>query len=265
MTVRVDLSRYRYFDRPTPLAMAHRGGALLPGLEGLENTMAAFRAAVELGYTYLETDVHASRDGVVYAFHDSDLSRLGGTPDGISDLPSERVDAVRLVDREPIPRLTTVLTELPSARLNIDVKSDHALEPTLEVLREADALDRVCLASFSGARLRRIRALEPSVATSAGPREVATVVLGPTRGIRESVVRAGVTCLQVPARRGPVPVVTRRFVAHAHDLGLQVHVWTVDDPAEMRSLLRIGVDGIVTDRPDLLRQVLIESGNWSST
>lgn len=265
MTVRVDLSRYPYFDRPAPLAMAHRGGALLPGLEGLENTMAAFRAAVELGYTYLETDVHASRDGVVYAFHDSDLSRLGGSPEGISDLPSERVDAIRLMDREPVPRLTTVLTELPDARLNIDVKSDHALAPTLQVLREADALDRVCLASFSDARLRRIRALEPSVATSAGPREVATVVLGPTRGIRASVVRAGVTCLQVPARRGPVPVVTRRFVEHAHDLGLQVHVWTVDDPAQMRSLLRIGVDGIVTDRPDLLRQVLIESGNWSST
>ena len=265
MTVRVDLTRYPYFDHPSPLAMAHRGGALLPGMEGLENTMAAFRAAVELGYTYLETDVHASRDGVVYAFHDSDLSRLGGSPEGICDLPSGRVDAVRLMEREPIPRLATLLAELPSVRLNIDVKSDHAVEPTLRVLREADALDRVCLASFSDARLRRIRRLEPGVATSAGPAEVAAVVLGPVRAVRSLAVRSGAVCLQVPQRRGPVPVVTERTIANAHDLGLAVHVWTVDDPEEMRSLLRTGVDGIVTDRPDLLRQVLIETGNWSST
>ena len=265
MTVRVDLTKYPYFDHPAPLAMAHRGGALLPGLEGLENSMAAFRAAVELGYTYLETDVHASSDGVVYAFHDSDLSRLGGSPEGISDLSSERVDAVRLMDHEPIPRLTTLLDALPDARLNIDVKSDHALEPTLRTLREAGALDRVCLASFSDARLRRIRRLEPDVATSAGPREVAAVVLGPVRAVRSLAVRSGAVCLQVPQRRGPIPVVTPRLVRHAHDLGMAVHVWTVDDPDEMRSLLRTGVDGIVSDRPDLLRQVLIETGNWSST
>ncbi len=268
-SVSVDLSRYAYFDHPTPLPMAHRGGAALPGMEHLENTMAAFRAATDLGYRYLETDVHASADGVVYAFHDLDLSRLTGSPEEIATLPSAQVDAVRLGaergDSEPIPRLETLLEELPDTRLNIDVKSDHALEPTLRTLREHDALDRVCLASFSGRRLRRIRELAPQVATSTGPLEVAAVRLGPTRGFRAHTVRAGAQCLQVPVRRGPITVVTAGFVARAHALGLQVHVWTVDDPAEMRSLLGIGVDGIVTDRPDVLKDVLIETGNWRET
>ena len=267
--VSVDLSGYTYFEHPTPLPLAHRGGAALPGMEHLENTMAAFRAAVALGFRYLETDVHASADGVVYAFHDADLSRLSGSPDAIANLPSEQVDSVRLGaqrgESEPIPRLSTLLEELPRTRLNIDVKSDHALEPTLQILREHDALDRVCLASFSGRRLRRIRELAPEVATSTGPLEVAALRIGPLRWLRAHAVRSGAQCLQVPVRRGPVTVVTERFVAHAHELGMQVHVWTVDDPAEMRSLLRIGVDGIVTDRPDVLRDVLIETGDWRAS
>ncbi|WP_375003593.1 glycerophosphodiester phosphodiesterase [Aeromicrobium sp. CTD01-1L150] len=260
--MKADLSRYRYFEHPTPLPIAHRGGAKLPGLEQLENTMAAFRAAVELGYTYLETDVHASRDGVVYAFHDLDLARLTGSSDAIATLESSQVDAVRLGDVEPIPRLTTLLQELPHARLNIDVKSDEAVEPTVRTLHECDALERVCLASFSGRRLRRIRELVPQVATSTGPAEVAAVRLGPTRRLRARAVRAGAQCLQVPVRHGPVTVVSRTFVSRAHDLGMQVHVWTVDDPHEMRSLLQMGVDGIVTDRPDVLKDVLIEAGDW---
>lgn len=260
--VKVDLSRYRYFDHATPLALAHRGGALLPGLERLENTMVAFRAAVELGYTYLETDVHASSDGVVYAFHDLDLQRLTGSADQIGTLLSDQVDTVRLGADEPIPRLTTLLRELPQTRLNIDVKSDAAVEPTLRTLVAEGAVDRVCLASFSGSRLRRIRRLCPEVATSFSPREVTMLRLGLTRHLRAHGVRAGGVCAQVPARRGPLPVVTRRFVRHAHALGLQVHVWTIDDPDMMRSLLRTGVDGIVTDRPDVLRDVLTETGDW---
>ncbi|MGJ9412321.1 glycerophosphodiester phosphodiesterase [Aeromicrobium sp. CF4.19] len=260
--MKADLSRFRYFDHPTPLPMAHRGGAQLPGMERLENTMAAFHAADELGCGYLETDVHASRDAVVYAFHDLDLERLVGSADAIATMDSAQVDEIRLDGSEPIPRLTTLLEELPDARLNIDVKSDAAVEPTVRTLRESDAVERVCLASFSGSRLRRMRRLEPRVATSAGPLEVAAVRLAPLRWMRAHAVRAGAQCLQVPVRRGPFTVVDARFVARAHDLGLQVHVWTVDDPDEMRSLLEIGVDGIVTDRPDLLKDVLIETGDW---
>lgn len=251
-----------YLDAPVPLAMAHRGGALLTENAAIENTLTAFRNAVALGFEYLETDVHVSRDGVVYAFHDLDLGRLAELTDTIAAMDSSAVDAVRLAGREPIPRLHDVLMALPEARFNIDVKSDAAVEPTLAVLRAAGGVDRVCLASFSGARLRLIRALCPEVATSLSPAEVALLRLAPVRALQSVGARRGAVCVQVPVRRGRLKVVTQGFLRRAHRLGLQVHVWTVDDPDEMRWLLGIGVDGLVTDRPDVLRDVLTERGAW---
>lgn len=261
--MKAELSDYPYFDHRTPLAFAHRGGAKLPGMEQFENTAIAFQAALDLGYRYLETDVHASADRVVYAFHDADLTRLGGSQAQISELDSAQIDRVRIGGSEPIPRLSSLLEQFPQARFNIDVKADSALEPTLELLTQRDALDRICLASFSGRRLATMRRMLKRAATCAGPLEVAALRLGPTRRIREHAVRGGALCLQVPLRHYGVRLVTPKFVQHAHNLGMQVHVWTIDDAETMRSLLRIGVDGIVTDRPDLLKAVLKSEGAWT--
>jgi glycerophosphoryl diester phosphodiesterase len=251
-----------YLDAPLPLALAHRGGAGLPANDGIENTLTAFRNAVALGYVFLETDVHVSADGVVYAFHDDHLGRMTGVETPIADLTSAEIDRTPVAGREPVPRLADLLATLPDARFNIDVKADGAVGPTVEVVEAAGAASRVCLASFSGRRLLRLRRLCPDAARSAGPLEIAALKLGPVRWVRRLAARRGVDCLQVPVRRGPLTVVTPRFVRRAHDTGLQVHVWTVDDPAEMRHLLEIGVDGIVTDRPDVLRDVLTERGTW---
>jgi glycerophosphoryl diester phosphodiesterase len=258
------VATHPYLDAPLPLALAHRGGALLPANGGLENTLPAFRNAVSLGYRYLETDVHVSRDRVVYAFHDEHLGRLTGVDTPIADLVAEEVDAVRVVGKEPVPRLGDLLEAFPDARFNIDVKADAAVEPTVEVVRAHGAEERVCLASFSDARLARLRRLCPEAARSAGPVEVAALRLGPVRWVRRLAARRGVHCVQVPVRRGPVRVVTPGFVRQAHATGLQVHVWTVDDPDEMRHLLDLGVDGIVTDRPDVLRDVLTARGEWAA-
>ncbi len=258
----VDVSPHPYLDAPLPLALAHRGGAGLPANDGIENTLTAFRNAVALGYVFLETDVHVSADGVVYAFHDEHLGRMTGVETPIAALTSAEIDRVPVAGREPVPRLADLLATLPDARFNIDVKADGAVEATVQVVQEARAEDRVCLASFSGARLGRLRALCPDAARSGGPLEVAALKLGPTRWVRRLAARRGVHCVQVPVRRGPITVVTPRFVRRAHETGLQVHVWTVDDPDEMRTLLEIGVDGIVTDRPDVLRDVLDERGSW---
>ena len=130
-----------FLDSPTPLAFAHRGGALLPANEGVENTILAFRNAVDLGYRYLETDVHTSLDGVVYAFHDIELTRMTGTVSAFRDLDSSAIDAIMVGGREPVPRLADLLDAFPEARFNIDVKADDAVEPTLAVLQDADALD----------------------------------------------------------------------------------------------------------------------------
>ncbi len=251
-----------FLDGPTPLAFAHRGGALLPANNGIENTLAAFRNAVELGYRYLETDVHTSLDGVVYAFHDVGLTRMTGTVSAFRDLDSAGIDAMLVGGREPIPRLADLLGAFPDARFNIDVKADDAVEPTIAVLHDAHALDRVCLASFSGVRLARIRAALPAVPTCFSPVEIARMRFGPTPRIQARGRRRGGACLQVPFRARRRTVVTPEFVRRAHAADVQVHVWTIDDPTEMRYLLDIGVDGLMSDRVDVLRDVLRERGEW---
>ncbi len=252
-------------DAPRPVAMAHRGGALLAANHGIENTLAAFRRAHALGFRYLETDVHVSADGVVYAFHDLDLRRMTGEPTAIGDVDSTLLDTVRLGAGEPIPRLVDLLGELPDCRFNVDVKSDAAVEPTIAVLRAADALDRVCIGSFSHRRLARVRALEPRLATSMSPPEVAALRLGPVRAVWGWGARRGARCVQVPPRRGAFRVVTPGVLRRTRALGHPVHVWTIDDPDEMHALLDLGVDGIVTDRPDVLRDVLRSRGEWTET
>ena len=251
-----------FLDGPTPLAFAHRGGALLPANDGIENTLTAFRNAVELGYRYLETDVHTSLDGVVYAFHDIGLTRMTGTVSAFRDLDSAGIDAILVGGREPIPRLADLLEAFPDARFNIDVKADDAVEPTLAVLRDADALDRVCLGSFSAERLTRLRAAVPTVPTCFSNTEIALLRFAPFRWLRAYGKRHGGACVQVPPRHGRITVVTRGLVRRAHAIGVPVHVWIIDDPAEMRYLLDIGVDGLMSDRVDVLRDVLGERGEW---
>lgn len=251
-----------YLERSAPLAIAHRGGAKLAGNEGLENSLAAFQRAVDLGYTYLETDVHASRDGVVFAFHDESLDRVTDSVGLVRERTAEQVRAARIDGREPIPELAVLLEAFPAGRFNIDVKSDDVVDPTIEVVRAHDAYERVCIASFSDARLKRVRAREPRVATALSPSEAAQLRLAPLRHNWSVGARRGAICAQVPLTRFGVRVVTSGFVRRAHACGLQVHVWTIDDEPTMIELLDGGVDGIVTDRPDTLRDVLRRRGDW---
>lgn len=220
--------------------------------------MPAFERAVGLGYRYLETDVHTTADGVVVAFHDDDLSRTCGRPGRISELPWREVATARVDGREPIPRLADLIDAWPDARLNIDCKTDQVADPLADELRRTGVLDRVCVGAFSDRRLARLRKrLGPSLCTSAGPIELAALKL--TGFTRQAVLAA-----QVPVRRSVLTVVNARFVARAHRRGLEVHVWTVDDATEMARLLDLGVDGIMTDRPAVLRDVLDQRGQWVS-
>jgi glycerophosphoryl diester phosphodiesterase len=255
----------RYLDAPLPLAFAHRGGAAAGDAESpAENTMHAFARAVALGFRYLETDVQATADGVPVVFHDDDLARLADRRQRIGALRWADLRTVRVAGAAAIPRLDEVLAAWPAARFNIDVKADAAVTPTIEVVRRTAALDRVLLASFRDARVRRMRrAFGPTVATALATREVARLWLAAYlgRGLR---VPPGAVAAQVPVRYAGARVVDRRFVARAHRLGLQVHVWTVDAPDEMHELLDLGVDGIMTDHPEVLREVYLSLGVWRS-
>lgn len=245
-----------------PLAFAHRGGAKTADNVGIENSLAAFAHAYALGYRYLETDVRVTSDGRVYAVHDEGLERLTGSADLVNALSAESLDLQRLDQREPFARLEAIYEAFPDAWLNIDIKSDEAVEPTCELIKASDAVERTCLSTFSHARLMRIRRILPQVATSASVREVVLARLLPLPVLKIAGAPRG-QCLQVPARHGRVEVVTPRFLRRAHALGLQVHVWTIDDPDEMNRLLDLGVDGIMTDRTDVLKDVLVARGAWT--
>lgn len=232
------------------IPFAHRGGTG----HAPENTLAAFRHAHGLGYRHLETDVHATADGVLVAFHDDDLSRTCGRPGRIGELRWSDVAAARVGGEHPIPLLSDLLEEFPDARFNIDAKSDASVEPLLATLHRHTSLDRVCIGSFSHRRLTAVRR-RVRVCTSASPIEVVRWLAGAAPSQPD--------CFQVPVRQGRIPVVTSRTLARAHRAGKPVHVWTIDDPVEMQRLLDLGVDGIMTDDPLALKQVVAANDRWS--
>ncbi len=261
--------RHPFLDGPSPLAIAHRGGAD----EAPQNTIEAFATAVALGYRYLETDAHLTRDGILVAFHDPRLDDLTDRAGAISELTVaevEAADAGHVFSPDAgasfpfrgrgvrIPRLEELLLRWPDARVNVDPKEDSAVAPLVALIERLGAWDRVAFGAFSDHRLNRIRALSSGRAcTSMGPRAVAAARLASMSG---RIPRQGADCIQVPLRSGPVPIVTRRFLRAAHGAGLPVHVWTVNDEPTMHHLLDLGADGVMTDRPRLLRDVLAARG-----
>lgn len=248
------------------IPFAHRGGARHPELEGLENTMAAFRHAVALGYRHLETDVHVTRDGVLLAFHDPHLDRVTDLSGAIADLTYAEIRAARVGGREPVPTLEELVEAFPQVQFNIDIKSRAAAAPLARFVTEHEELaGRLMVGSFSPAALREFRRLtHGSVRTSAHPLEIAAYLVLPSGRIAARLLAGRPAALQVPVRhRRFIRVVTRRFVAKAHAAGAEVHVWVVDDADEIRRLHALGVDGIFTDRTDVLRDVLTELGLWN--
>ncbi len=244
-----------------PLALAHRGFSR----EGLENSMAAFKAAVELGTVHLETDVHTTSDDVLLVFHDSSLDRVTDSTGRISELTAAEVARARIGGVEPVPTFDELVMSLPDARLNLDVKDWNSVVALASAIERHGVHNRVLVTSFSDRRRRAVLAkLSRRVASSAGSSLTALfVLLGPVlpAGLARSLL-TGVDVFQVPVRYGRLPVVTAGFIRRAHRVGRQVHVWTINDPAEMERLLDLGVDGIVSDRLDLLKEVLIRRGQW---
>ena len=256
-------SAFAYFDAPTPIGLAHRGGAGFEPNVGRENTVAAFRRAVDMGYLYLETDVHATSDGRLVAFHDDVLDRVTDGNGALAGLPWSDVEQARTHAGDAVPLMDELFETFPDARFNIDIKAPGAIAPLVEVIRRHDAIDRVCIGSFSDERLRAARRLlGPRLATSAGPAGVAGMRLLP--GLISRLIHSPAQALQIPVDRDVrgrnITLVTPALLRTAHATGKQVHVWTIDDAEEMHRLLDLGVDGIVTDRIDTLRDVLEERG-----
>ena len=229
---------------------------MLPANIGIENTLRAFRNAVDLGYTYLETDVHASRDGVLYAFHDANLLRMTGRAARISELSSTELDALQVDGREPLPRIAELLEEFPNCFFSIDVKSDDAVDMAIEQFTQLGVIDRLMIGAFDHRRIRRLRAGMPGVLSALSRREIATMLAGGPVPPR--------TCASVPVYWRGVRVITPRFLARARRRSIPVYAWTIDAAPEMTRLLDAGVDGIMADQIDDLRDVLVARGEWPS-
>jgi len=241
-----------YFAGALPRIIAHRGFAPTGGT-AVENTIPAFAAALELGASHLETDVHASSDGVAIVSHDPDLARLVGRTGTVGDFTTAQLRAFDLGGGAHFSTLAEVLREFPAARFNIDIKSADAVEPTVAAIRENGATDRVLVSSFSGdRRTRAVRAL-PGVATSASAAGFAVALVASKLGLTPVMRLAlrGVDAVQVPEQALGLRVTTARVLRQLHSLGVELHVWTINDEPDIERLLDLGVDAIITDRTDL--------------
>ncbi len=252
----VGRQRFSFLDHPPPLAFAHRGGAL----EADENTEAAFANAARLGFTHVETDVQASRDGIAVLFHDDDLARMTGRPGRVRDYPWAELATFRTPSGQPLLRLDELLESHPTLCCNLEIKAADAVEPMAAAIRRQAALARVSAGAFDvrwTVRLRRL--LGPELCWSPAQAGVLRVWL---QGWGLPLPAPDFPAVQVPPTHRFIPLVTSRFVRAAHRHHVQVHVWTVDDEPSMERLLDLGVDGLMTDRPSRLRAVLRRRGQW---
>lgn len=252
--------RTRFLPGPRPRRIAHRGLAL----DGAENTLRAFEEALRAGADMLETDTRATRDGLALAVHDEDLGRIAGDPRRIDALSAHEAGSVRLTGDEPLAMLEDVLGTFRDVPINIDIKAPSAIGPAVAAISRTRSADRVCLAGFDGAVVRKTLATLHAATGTTAVRSPARGVIG--RFLAARAVEAPQTvitrllapygALQVPQEHRGVQIVTPANIAAAHRAGCEVHVWTVDDPRTMQDLLVKGVDGIITNRVDLLSELL---------
>lgn len=261
----LDTDRWR-----PPVAIAHRGSRTL----WPENTDMSFQGAYDLGYRHFETDLHLTADETLVCFHDPTVDRTTNATGRVADLTLAELQTLDAGYRHGgsdgfsyrdlgvrVPTLGWLLETFPDTSVVVDLKTDGLAAGLARLVDDLEAHDRLIVGSFSDARLAEFRALtQGRVATSVGPAAARKWVLASRVG---RGVGGDAAALQLPTRTRGVRVVTARLVDAAHKAGLQVHVWTVNDRDEMTRLLDMGVDGIITDRPDVLKDLMIERGAWA--
>lgn len=247
-----------YLSVSTPHVLAHRGLHTI----AVENTLSAFSSALEAGATHLETDAHASADGIAVLVHDP-VMNIGGRNVVISECSAAELGALDLGAGEGIPTLHEALAAFPLARFNIDIKSSDAANDVVRAVTRHNAQDRVLIASFKAARRTAACRRIPGVATSASATVALVSVLSATVGLTffgRWLLRR-VDAVQLPTSMLGLRVFTPRFVSMCHAAQVSVHAWTINNPTEMQRLFDLGVDGVVTDRCDLANSILRRQGS----
>ncbi len=240
-----------FFEDYNFFGFVHRGG----DEEKTENTLEAFQYSADLGFVFMETDVQSTLDGKVVIFHDETLERVAGINKKVSQLTFQEIKKIDLINGGKIPSLEETLSSFPNLRFNIDIKVDCAVEETITIVKNHHALNRVCLAAFSTNRLNRIRHLTGSdLCSSMGQAEVVKLLLS-SYGLNFKASPG--FCAQVPVSQFGIPIVTKKFIKKVHDLNKLIHVWTIDETEEMYRLIDLGVDGLMTDKPTVLKEALV--------
>ena len=234
-------------------AFAHRGGAN----DFVENTLEAFQQSINLGFKYIETDVQATKDNKLVIFHDDDLKRMMNVNVDISSINYNELKKYKINDVYEVPTFLETVSSWPNIRFNIDPKSDKSAELLINELKLLDNVDRFCIGSFNSERLDKIRkAFDFKICTSMGLNEVVNFYLLRFFGIS----KVSTPCLQLPYYRKGFKVITPNLIRDAHRFNKKVHAWTIDDPVQMNELLDMGIDGIMTDSPKLLKSEIAKRG-----
>lgn len=249
------LPNHPFFAQPLPRIFAHRGLAI----SAPENTLLAFLHSLAIDVIYIETDVHATKDGVAVLSHDPDLQRLTKRRGKIRDFTMAELREIDLGEGQTFCTLAEALEAFPEARFNVDVKSADAVRPTAEAVRKARAQHRILITSFSESRRRATLRLLPGVVSSASaPRALLAVLLGilPIPSFLLRLALHGMGAVQLPERVAGLRIPLRRLTDRMHSIDVEMHLWTINDFATMRRLLDLGIDGLVTDRADLARTLI---------
>lgn len=241
------------------MAIAHRGGAGL----AQENSLAAFALASALGLRYLETDLRVTSDGHLVCFHDETLDRVTAARGPVRSMTLHELRALRINDTEPIPTFDEALDAFPGQCFTVDPKDLAGLVPLIACLKRKGVAERVCVAGAWDGWLALVRREVPEVATALGWRSLTALLTCARAGVPPPRALATGPFAHVPVKLGRLPIFVDRLVTMSHEIGVQVVTWTVDEPVAMRRLLDAGVDAIITDRPDILREVLVSRDQWA--
>ena len=247
-----------YGEESGPLAIAHRGGAAL----AQENSLVAFGLASGLGLRYLETDVRVTSDGHLVCFHDETLERVTSARGPVRLKSLRDLRALRINGIEPIPTFDEALDAFPNQCFTVDPKDQAGLGPLVKSLQRKGVAERVCIAGAWDGLLAQVHREVPNVTTALGWRSLTALLMCARTGVRPPRALATAPFAHVPVKLGCVPIFVDRLVAMSHDIGVRVVTWTVDEPVVMRRLLEAGVDAIISDRPDVLREVLVSRDQW---
>ena len=243
-----------FFQDYSFFGFVHRGGDEVE----TENTIEAFKYSSDLGFVFIETDVQATKDGHVVIFHDATLKKMAGVNKSIKELTLKEINEIDLLEGGKIPLLSEALETFPDLRFNIDIKTEDALEETIQIIKKMNFLNKTCLASFSSSRLKRIKHLAgPEACISSGQMDIFKMMCQSV-GIRLKPTKS--QCAQIPLKQWGVPVLTKKFIEIAKMQNKFVHVWTIDDKNQMFELIEFGVDGLMTDKPSVLKEAMVEKG-----